>query len=180
MSLAGVINSHLIMAYIIANHGTEEQKQRFLPAMAAGEKRGGLALTEPHAGSDVQSIRRLPRATATTTSCPATRCSSPTLATARCSPSPPRPIPRREPAYAGISMFAVEKERSRPDRQPPTQEAWLQGYRYLRSAIRGSRGAGRQPYRRARGPGLQAGDERAGSRPDQRRGARGRGRAGGL
>src|SRR5690348_1123226 len=57
MSLAGVINSHLIMAYIIANHGSDEQKTRLLPAMAAGEKRGGLALTEPHAGSDVQSIR---------------------------------------------------------------------------------------------------------------------------
>src|SRR6185437_16775087 len=57
MSLAGVINSHLIMAYVIANHGSEEQKQHFLPAMASGEKRGGLALTEPHAGSDVQSIR---------------------------------------------------------------------------------------------------------------------------
>ncbi|MGH7836954.1 MAG: acyl-CoA dehydrogenase family protein, partial [Candidatus Binataceae bacterium] len=57
MSLAGVINSHLIMAHVIANHGTAEQKRRFLPAMAAGDKRGGLALTEPHAGSDVQSIR---------------------------------------------------------------------------------------------------------------------------
>ena len=57
MSLAGVINSHLIMAYVIANHGTEQQKRYFLPRMAAGDKRGGLALTEPHAGSDVQSIR---------------------------------------------------------------------------------------------------------------------------
>src|SRR6266851_8968094 len=57
MSLAGVINSHLIMAFIIANHGTDAQRNYFLPAMARGEKRGGLALTEPHAGSDVQSIR---------------------------------------------------------------------------------------------------------------------------
>ena len=57
MSLAGVINSHLIMAYVIANQGTDAQKKYFLPEMARGEKRGGLALTEPHAGSDVQSIR---------------------------------------------------------------------------------------------------------------------------
>src|ERR1700688_3783818 len=57
MSLAGVINSHLIMAHIIANHGTEAQKRYFLPAMATGEKRGGLGLTEPHTGSDVQSIK---------------------------------------------------------------------------------------------------------------------------
>src|SRR5579863_9954701 len=50
MSLAGVINSHLIMGYIIANHGTDAQKGYFLPAMATGDKRGGLGLTAPHAG----------------------------------------------------------------------------------------------------------------------------------
>ncbi|HTR62884.1 MAG TPA: acyl-CoA dehydrogenase family protein, partial [Candidatus Binataceae bacterium] len=47
MSLAGVINSHLIMAFIITHHGTDAQRKYFLPAMARGEKRGGLALTEP-------------------------------------------------------------------------------------------------------------------------------------
>jgi alkylation response protein AidB-like acyl-CoA dehydrogenase len=57
MSLAGVINSHVMMALIVTTHGTEEQKRRLLPAMARGEKRGGLCLTEPHAGSDVQAIR---------------------------------------------------------------------------------------------------------------------------
>src|SRR5260370_31261867 len=57
MSLAGVINSHLIMAYVIANHGTDALRKYFLPAMARGEKRGGLSLTEPQAGSDGQSIR---------------------------------------------------------------------------------------------------------------------------
>src|SRR5262249_9507284 len=51
MSLTGILNSHLLFAYILAQHGTNEQKQRLLPAMAKGEKRGGLALTEPHAGS---------------------------------------------------------------------------------------------------------------------------------
>src|SRR5260370_16562442 len=57
MRLDGVLNSHLIKASVITNHCMEEQKRRFLPAMATGEKRGGLGLTEPHAGSDVQSIR---------------------------------------------------------------------------------------------------------------------------
>ncbi len=56
MSIAGIINSHMIMAYIVANYGTEEQKQRFLPKFATGEKRGGVALTEPNAGTDLQSI----------------------------------------------------------------------------------------------------------------------------
>ena len=56
MSISGVIGTHHIMTHVVANFGTEEQKQRFLPAMARGEKRGGLALTEPNAGSDVQAI----------------------------------------------------------------------------------------------------------------------------
>src|SRR5262245_2385632 len=57
MSLAGVLNSHTMAALIVLHHGTEEQRQRFLPRFARGEARGGLALTEPQAGSDVQAIR---------------------------------------------------------------------------------------------------------------------------
>src|SRR5512138_2210097 len=61
MSLAGVINSHTMAALIVLNHGTEEQRQRLLPRFARGEARGGLCLTEPHAGSDVQAIRTVAR-----------------------------------------------------------------------------------------------------------------------
>jgi alkylation response protein AidB-like acyl-CoA dehydrogenase len=57
MSLAGVINSHTMAALIVLNYGTDEQRRRFLPRFACGEARGGLALTEPHAGTDVQAIR---------------------------------------------------------------------------------------------------------------------------
>jgi alkylation response protein AidB-like acyl-CoA dehydrogenase len=57
MSLAGVINSHTMAALIVLNHGTDAQRQRFLPRFARGQARGGLALTEPHAGTDVQAIR---------------------------------------------------------------------------------------------------------------------------
>ncbi len=56
MSVGGIIGTHHIMTYVISNFGTHEQKVRFLPAMARGEMRGGLALTEPDAGSDVQSL----------------------------------------------------------------------------------------------------------------------------
>ncbi len=56
MSVGGIINSHLIMAYIVANYGTKEQKDRFLPLFSTGEKRGGVALTEPNAGTDLKSI----------------------------------------------------------------------------------------------------------------------------
>ena len=57
MSLAGVINSHTMAALIVLNHGTDAQRDRFLPSFARGQARGGLALTEPHAGTDVQAIR---------------------------------------------------------------------------------------------------------------------------
>ena len=53
MSLAGVIGTHHILTYVLTHYGTEEQKQRFLPDLASGRKRGGLALTEPGGGSDV-------------------------------------------------------------------------------------------------------------------------------
>jgi alkylation response protein AidB-like acyl-CoA dehydrogenase len=61
MSLAGVINSHTIAALIVLQHGTDEQRRRFLPRLANGTARGGLCLTEPHAGSDVQAIRTVAR-----------------------------------------------------------------------------------------------------------------------
>ena len=61
MSLAGVINSHTMAALIVLHHGTDEQRTRLLPRFAAGDARGGLCLTEPHAGSDVQAIRTTAR-----------------------------------------------------------------------------------------------------------------------
>jgi alkylation response protein AidB-like acyl-CoA dehydrogenase len=62
MSVSGIINSHLIMAHIVARMGTEEQKQHFLPKFATGEVRGGLALTEPDCGTDLQAIRTAAKA----------------------------------------------------------------------------------------------------------------------
>ena len=61
MSLAGVINSHTMAALIVLHHGTEEQRLRLLPRFASGQARGGLCLTEPHAGSDVQALRTVAR-----------------------------------------------------------------------------------------------------------------------
>ena len=61
MSVSGIINSHLIMARIVDRMGTEAQKREFLPRFATGELRGGLALTEPDAGTDLQAIRTTAR-----------------------------------------------------------------------------------------------------------------------
>ena len=57
MSLSGIFNSHLIMCSAVIRHGTEDQKREWLPKLATGEIRGGLALTEPNCGTDLQAIR---------------------------------------------------------------------------------------------------------------------------
>src|SRR5580704_18023594 len=56
MSLTGVVNTHTMAATLILQHGNEEQKQRWLPTLATGERRGALLLSEPDAGSDTRNI----------------------------------------------------------------------------------------------------------------------------
>jgi alkylation response protein AidB-like acyl-CoA dehydrogenase len=57
MSVSGVINTHFIVAYMLKQHGTQEQKDRLLPKMATGEIRGAFSMSEPHCGSDVAAIK---------------------------------------------------------------------------------------------------------------------------
>ncbi len=57
MSVSGVINTHFIVAYMVLQHGTAEQKERLLPRMATGEVRGAFSMSEPGLGSDVAGIR---------------------------------------------------------------------------------------------------------------------------
>ena len=56
MALAGIIGSHLVLSDVLVRYGTEDQKRRFLPRLAKGEPRGGICLSEPNAGTDLQSI----------------------------------------------------------------------------------------------------------------------------
>ena len=57
MSVSGIFNSHLIMCAAVERFGSEEMKQYYLPKFASGEIRGGIALTEPDCGTDLQSIK---------------------------------------------------------------------------------------------------------------------------
>ncbi len=61
MSISGIVNSHLIMAMVVQRNGTDEQKKKFLPRFATGELRGGIGLTEPDCGTDLQAIRTVAR-----------------------------------------------------------------------------------------------------------------------
>ncbi len=56
MSLTGIVNTHTMVATLLLEHGTEEQKVRWLPSMATGERRGALSLSEPDAGSDTRNL----------------------------------------------------------------------------------------------------------------------------
>ncbi|NUP32955.1 MAG: acyl-CoA dehydrogenase [Streptomycetaceae bacterium] len=56
MGVAGILGSHALACRLIARHGTDDQKRRYLPQLATGERRSGLALTEPGAGTDLQGI----------------------------------------------------------------------------------------------------------------------------
>ncbi|MBV9425559.1 MAG: acyl-CoA dehydrogenase family protein, partial [Solirubrobacterales bacterium] len=61
ISISGIVNTHFIGSYLLMKFGTEEQKQRYLPAMATGEIRAAFSLSEPECGSDVQAIKTTAR-----------------------------------------------------------------------------------------------------------------------
>src|SRR5262245_26587402 len=56
MSVSGIVNTHFIVAHMLMQHGTEEQRQRYLPRMATGDVRGAFSMSEPGCGSDVSAI----------------------------------------------------------------------------------------------------------------------------
>jgi alkylation response protein AidB-like acyl-CoA dehydrogenase len=56
LGLAGIVGTHLVLCDVLVRYGTEEQKRRFLPGLATGERRGGICLSEPGAGTDLQNI----------------------------------------------------------------------------------------------------------------------------
>jgi alkylation response protein AidB-like acyl-CoA dehydrogenase len=61
MGIAGILGSHSLSCWLIARHGTPEQKERYLPELATGARRTGIGLTEPSAGTDLQGIRTTAR-----------------------------------------------------------------------------------------------------------------------
>src|SRR5580704_16580928 len=127
MSLAGMINSHLIMGYVIANHSTEAQRNYFLPGMAAGEKRGGLGLTEPHAGSDVQSIKTIATRHGDNYVLSGAKMFITNSLNGTMLAVAAKTDTKAKPAYAGISMFAVEKNERGPTVSKPLKKLGYKG-----------------------------------------------------
>ena len=109
MSLTGIFNSHLIMAACVTRMGTPEQKADLLPRFSTGELRGGLALTEPDAGTDLQAIRSKATRDGTDYIINGTKTWISNGIEGSCFALLVKTDPTAEPRHKGMSMFIAEK-----------------------------------------------------------------------
>jgi alkylation response protein AidB-like acyl-CoA dehydrogenase len=109
MSVVGILNSHLIMAHIVAQRGTQTQREAFLPRFATGELRGGLALTEPDCGSDLQAIRMTARREGDAYVINGTKTWISNGIHGSCFALLVKTDPSATPRHKGMSMFLAEK-----------------------------------------------------------------------
>ena len=109
MSVAGIINSHLIMAALVQRAGTEQQKRRYLPRFASGELRGALALTEPDCGTDLQAIRTMARRDGDFYVVNGTKTWISNGIEGHCVALLAKTDPRAQPPHRGMSAFICEK-----------------------------------------------------------------------
>jgi alkylation response protein AidB-like acyl-CoA dehydrogenase len=109
MAPVGIFNSHLIMSACVQRHGTPEQKARFLPRFATGEIRGGLGLTEPSAGTDLQAIRLVARPTDGGYVLNGSKTWITNGIHGTCFAVLAKTDPQAEPRHRGMSMFICEK-----------------------------------------------------------------------
>mgnify|MGYP003641265389 FL=1 len=109
MSLSGVINSHLIMASAVLRYGTDAQKDYFLPRFAKGELRGGIALTEPDCGTDLQAIRTVARREGEDYVVNGAKTWITNGLRGNCFALLVKTDPRADPRHRGMSLFIAEK-----------------------------------------------------------------------
>jgi len=109
MSLSGILNSHLIMAAAVQRNGTEAQKQAFLPRFATGELRGGIGLTEPDCGTDLQAIRTVARRDGDSYVVDGAKMWITNGYYGNCFALLVKTDPQAEPRHKGMSLFIAEK-----------------------------------------------------------------------
>ncbi|MCD0504722.1 acyl-CoA dehydrogenase family protein [Bordetella petrii] len=109
MSLSGILNSHLIMAAAVQRNGTDAQKQEFLPRFATGELRGGIGLTEPDCGTDLQAIRTVARRDGDTYVVNGAKMWITNGYYGNCFALLVKTDPQAEPRHKGMSLFIAEK-----------------------------------------------------------------------
>ena len=108
MGVAGILGTHSLACRIIATSGTEEQKHRWLPSMASGDIRSGLALTEPGAGSDLQGITTTARRDRDSYVINGTKTWITNARRSRMLPVLVKTDPQAEPRHRGMSLLVVE------------------------------------------------------------------------
>ena len=109
MSLTGIFNSHLMMALLVERYGSPELKSKYLPRFAAGEIRGGLALTEPNAGTDLQAIRLRARREGDSYVLNGTKTWISNGIQGSCFAVLAKTDPDAQPRHKGMAMFLCEK-----------------------------------------------------------------------
>jgi alkylation response protein AidB-like acyl-CoA dehydrogenase len=109
MSLTGIFNSHLMMALLVEKYGSLHLKRTYLPRFASGEIRGGLALTEPNAGTDLQAIRMRARKEGNEYVLNGTKTWISNGIQGSCFAVLAKTDPDAEPRHKGMAMFLCEK-----------------------------------------------------------------------
>lgn len=112
MGVAGILGSHSLACRLIAMHGTDEQRQKYLPDLATGARRTGIGLTEPDAGTDLQGIRTTARLDPDT-GCYVVNGAKMWITNARY--ADPLPVlvktdPSTSPAHRGMSVLLIEAD----------------------------------------------------------------------
>lgn len=110
MALTGIFNSHLIMACAVERFGTPAQKAKWLPKFATGEIRGGLALTEPNAGTDLQALRTTAVRDGDDYVINGTKTWISNAINGSCYALLVKTDPKADPRYKGMSLFIAPKQ----------------------------------------------------------------------
>ncbi|MCD2196067.1 acyl-CoA dehydrogenase family protein [Actinomycetospora endophytica] len=110
MGIAGILGSHSVSSWMIAHHGTQEQKDRYLPELATGERRTGIALTEPGAGTDLQGITTVARRDGDDYVIDGTKMWITNARYANPLPVLVKTDPKAEPAHRGMSILIVDAD----------------------------------------------------------------------
>jgi alkylation response protein AidB-like acyl-CoA dehydrogenase len=108
MGVAGILGTHSLATWMLARHGTPEQRQRWLPSLATGERRSGIALTEPSAGSDLQGIATIARRDGDHYVVSGTKTWITNARHADLLPVLVKTDPQAQPRHAGMSILMIE------------------------------------------------------------------------
>jgi alkylation response protein AidB-like acyl-CoA dehydrogenase len=109
MSLTGIFNSHLMMALLVERFGSSSLKEKYLARFASGELRGGLALTEPNAGTDLQAIRTRAKREGQSYVLNGTKTWISNGIQGHCFAVLAKTDPEAQPRHKGMTMFLCEK-----------------------------------------------------------------------